>query len=119
MEFSGERFIPHVEGDIQLEHMHRYLAVRRLVSGKRVLDIACGEGYGSDILGKTAATVTGVDIDDKCTYFKDGNFYYKTSISSTSALVVPYVGKMTRYAGQSCSSKFCCMEGFNIQCKGV
>lgn len=75
--------------------------------------------YTDDSCSVGEKVITGVDIDDKCTYFKDGNFYYKTSISSTSALVVPYVGKMTRYAGQPCSSKFCCMEGFNIQCKGV
>jgi hypothetical protein len=33
MDFTGERFILHVEGDLQLEHMHRYLVARRLVSG--------------------------------------------------------------------------------------
>jgi 2-polyprenyl-3-methyl-5-hydroxy-6-metoxy-1,4-benzoquinol methylase len=64
MDFTGERFIPHVEGDIRLEHMHRYLAARRLVHGKCVLDIACGEGYGSDLLAETAATVIGVDVDE-------------------------------------------------------
>ncbi|MDM0077387.1 glycoside hydrolase family 99-like domain-containing protein [Variovorax sp. J2P1-59] len=64
MDFTGERFVPHVEGDIQLEHMHRYLAARRLVTGKRVLDIASGEGYGSAILAECAATVIGVDIDE-------------------------------------------------------
>ena len=64
MDFTGERFVPQVEGDIRLEHMHRYLAARRLVYGKRVLDIACGEGYGSDLLAKAAATVIGVDIDE-------------------------------------------------------
>ncbi len=63
VDFTGERFVPGVEGDIQLEHLHRYLAVRRLVRGKRVLDIACGEGYGSDLLAATAASVVGVDID--------------------------------------------------------
>ena len=64
MDFTGERFVPHVEGDIRLEHMHRYLAARRLVHGKRVLDIACGEGYGSDLLAGAAAAVVGVDIDE-------------------------------------------------------
>ena len=76
MDFTGERFIPHVEGDIRLEHMHRYLAARRLVCGKRVLDIACGEGYGSALLAETATTVIGVDMDEKsiaharCTYVR-------------------------------------------------
>ncbi len=64
MDFTGERFVPEVEGDIRLEHMHRYIAARRIVGGKRVLDIACGEGYGSDLLAEVAATVIGVDIDE-------------------------------------------------------
>lgn len=64
MEFTGERFVPHIEGDIRLEHLHRYLAARRLVQGKRVLDIACGEGYGSDLLTGAAAKVIGVDLDE-------------------------------------------------------
>ena len=45
--FTGERFIPGVRGEIQVEHLHRYLFASRLVKGMRVLDIACGEGYGS------------------------------------------------------------------------
>ncbi len=63
LEFTGERFVPQVEGDIQLEHMHRYAVATRLVSGKRVLDIACGEGYGSNFLATRASFVFGVDID--------------------------------------------------------
>lgn len=62
-EFTGERWIPGVEGDIQLEHLHRYRFAMQLVVGRRVLDIACGEGYGSDLLAVTASQVTGVDID--------------------------------------------------------
>jgi GT2 family glycosyltransferase/2-polyprenyl-3-methyl-5-hydroxy-6-metoxy-1,4-benzoquinol methylase len=64
MDFTGERFVPEVEGDIKLEHVHRYLAVRGMARGKRVLDIACGEGYGSKILSAEAASVVGVDVDD-------------------------------------------------------
>ena len=64
MEFTGERFVPSVDGDIRLEHMHRYLMACRLVHGKRVLDIASGEGYGSNMMSETAASVVGVDIDE-------------------------------------------------------
>jgi GT2 family glycosyltransferase/SAM-dependent methyltransferase len=64
MDFTGERFVPAVEGDIKLEHVHRYLAVRDMARGKRVLDIACGEGYGSKILSAEAISVVGVDVDD-------------------------------------------------------
>lgn len=61
--FTGERFLPTVEDpDIAYEHWHRYQLAARLVAGKRVLDIACGEGYGSAHLARTAASVVGVDV---------------------------------------------------------
>lgn len=62
MEFTGERFVPHCHGEIAAEHYHRYFFAASLVSGKRVLDIASGEGYGTHILAQCAAHVTGVDI---------------------------------------------------------
>ena len=31
--------------------------------GRRVVDLACGEGYGSAVLGRTAASVVGVDAN--------------------------------------------------------
>jgi SAM-dependent methyltransferase len=61
--FTGERFVPGIEGEIVYEHVHRYAFARRYAAGKRVLDVACGEGYGSAILAAGAASVTGVDID--------------------------------------------------------
>lgn len=62
MEFTGERFVPEVQGNIELEHLHRYLLACELVGGQVVLDIASGEGYGSAILAGKAARVSGVDI---------------------------------------------------------
>lgn len=65
MEFTGERFIPTLSGEIRHEHFHRYAWCRALVAGKAVLDIACGEGYGSAILARDATSVIGVDISDE------------------------------------------------------
>ncbi|MBI4623786.1 MAG: class I SAM-dependent methyltransferase [Verrucomicrobia bacterium] len=42
-------------------HLQRYLFARERVSG-RVLDVACGVGYGSYILGAGDNTVVGVDV---------------------------------------------------------
>ncbi len=47
------------------EHWHRYHAIQHLVTGKRVLDIACGEGYGSALLSRAASSVSGVDISSE------------------------------------------------------
>ncbi|MEI9428625.1 methyltransferase domain-containing protein [Mesorhizobium sp. Cs1299R1N3] len=62
MTFTGERFVPEEQGNIALEHLHRYLLASNLVAGKVVLDIASGEGYGSDLLAVHAKHVVGVDI---------------------------------------------------------
>ena len=60
--FTGERFAPEVAGSIWHEHWHRYCVVRPLVRGLRVLDAACGEGYGSYLLAGAASEVVGIDI---------------------------------------------------------
>ena len=62
LEFSGERYIPGVSGNIELEHIHRYAITKDIVLGKVVVDIASGEGYGSFLLSGYAAQVVGVDI---------------------------------------------------------
>ena len=65
MKFTGERYVPTEAGEIRHEHLHRYAWCAPLVSGKDVLDIACGEGYGSAMLARGARSVTGVDISDE------------------------------------------------------
>jgi len=61
--FTGERFLPACAGEIAYEHWHRYAFARRYAEGRRVLDAACGEGYGTALLGTKAAEAVGVDID--------------------------------------------------------
>ena len=63
MQFTGERFVPSVKGLMKLEHLQRYALCRQLVRGRRVLDIASGEGYGAAMLAATAARVVGIDLD--------------------------------------------------------
>jgi ubiquinone/menaquinone biosynthesis C-methylase UbiE len=64
LEWTGERFLPWIkESTIAYEHLHRYAYASTLVKKKRVLDLACGEGYGSNLLGSAAASVVGIDID--------------------------------------------------------
>lgn len=64
LNFTGERFVPGVGGEIETEHLHRYLLARELSAGRDVLDVACGEGYGSNLLAGVARSVVGVDIAD-------------------------------------------------------
>jgi 2-polyprenyl-3-methyl-5-hydroxy-6-metoxy-1,4-benzoquinol methylase len=61
--WTGERWETFVHNETALEHLHRYAVACELSADKHVLDIACGEGYGSRLLALKAASVTGVDID--------------------------------------------------------
>ncbi len=62
LEFTGERFTPECVREIWYEHWARYAFALDLARGKRVLDAACGEGYGSALLAQTAREVLGLDI---------------------------------------------------------
>jgi len=62
LEFTGERFTPECVREIWYEHWHRYAFALPLARGRRVLDAACGEGYGSALLAREATAVLGVDL---------------------------------------------------------
>jgi SAM-dependent methyltransferase len=63
LDFTGERFTPECVREIWYEHWHRYAWALPLAAGRRVLDAACGEGYGSALLARSAASVVGLDVD--------------------------------------------------------
>jgi 2-polyprenyl-3-methyl-5-hydroxy-6-metoxy-1,4-benzoquinol methylase/glycosyltransferase involved in cell wall biosynthesis len=66
LEWTGERYLPWLEeAAIGYEHLHRYAYTTQFVHNKRVLDLACGEGYGSYLLARSAESVVGIDIDEK------------------------------------------------------
>lgn len=61
LDFTGERFVPELVREIWYEHWHRYVFALPWAAGRRVLDCACGEGYGADLLARRARSVTGLD----------------------------------------------------------
>lgn len=62
---TGERLLTGYFDRYSVEHLHRYAIAKGLAQDKLVLDIASGEGYGSNILAQTAKHVIGVDIDSE------------------------------------------------------
>ncbi|MBA9074617.1 ubiquinone/menaquinone biosynthesis C-methylase UbiE [Flavobacterium gossypii] len=64
--WTGERLETFVYNRIAIEHLHRYSIATEYCSDKIVLDIACGEGYGSHLMSEKASFVYGVDIDNEC-----------------------------------------------------
>jgi SAM-dependent methyltransferase len=91
--FTGERFVPGTEGEIAHEHWHRYFFARRFAAGRRVLDVACGEGYGSALLSEVASNVVGVDIDALSVCHARANYASRGNLSflegSITALPLP------------------------------
>jgi 2-polyprenyl-3-methyl-5-hydroxy-6-metoxy-1,4-benzoquinol methylase len=78
---TGERTLPDVpeENYWYRRHLVVYEWIARQVAGLRVVDMACGEGYGSDVLARAgAAAVVGVDANPEAheharlRYVRDG-----------------------------------------------
>src|SRR5438309_350896 len=62
---TGERTLPDVPAENYWfrRHLAVYEWIAPRVGAMRVLDMACGEGYGSAVLATTAAAVVGVDAN--------------------------------------------------------
>jgi 2-polyprenyl-3-methyl-5-hydroxy-6-metoxy-1,4-benzoquinol methylase len=62
---TGERTLPDVpeENYWYQRHLVVYEWIGARTIGKRVVDMACGEGYGSEVLSRSAASVAGVDAN--------------------------------------------------------
>jgi SAM-dependent methyltransferase len=62
-----ERFLPDAHGPIPAyEHAHRYALAASVLAGRRVLDLACGAGYGTHILRAAGAEVVALDVERGC-----------------------------------------------------
>lgn len=66
---------------IEIRHLNRYKFSLKYVNEKNVLDIACGVGYGSNLISKHAKSVLGCDyskdaIEYANTYWKEDNIMY-------------------------------------------
>jgi 2-polyprenyl-3-methyl-5-hydroxy-6-metoxy-1,4-benzoquinol methylase len=65
LELTGERTLPDVPAENYWfrRHLAVYEWIGARVAGLRVLDMACGEGYGAEVLSRSAARVVGVDAN--------------------------------------------------------
>jgi len=99
LEWTGERYLPFMDPmvsgvEIHYEHLHRYAFAAQFVKGKKVLDLASGEGYGSNMLSKEAESVIGIDIDEKTVKHANSK-YIKNNLKfiQGSILKVPIDGE--------------------------
>jgi SAM-dependent methyltransferase len=65
LELTGERTLPDVPAENYWfrRHLVVYEWIAERCAGLDVVDMACGEGYGSAVLGRRARTVVGVDAN--------------------------------------------------------
>jgi 2-polyprenyl-3-methyl-5-hydroxy-6-metoxy-1,4-benzoquinol methylase len=65
LHLTGERTLPDVPEENYWYRRHRvvYEWIAQRAHGRRVVDLACGEGYGSAVLAATAESVVGVDAN--------------------------------------------------------
>lgn len=90
LSFTGERFVPYLTDKyIVAEHFQRYNAVLDIVKGKKILDAACGTGYGTALMSSTAASATGIDISPEAIEYAKHHYgectnahYVEASIAS-------------------------------------
>jgi SAM-dependent methyltransferase len=74
---SLERLVPGTAGwdRYSADHVQRYEFFARICAGKKVLDMACGTGYGSHLIANSgASSVTGVDISEEAVAFALKNY---------------------------------------------
>ena len=72
MRIEEERFYPDdfMPPWVRYQHLERYRWAAKFVAGKRVLDVACGTGYGTAILANAGATqVDGFDCSPEAVAF--------------------------------------------------
>jgi len=95
MRFTGERIIPEKEfcgseSNIFKEHIARYKFARKFIRKKKVLDIACGVGYGSKILVEGGASeIYGCDISEEAIQYAKKKYSHKNikyEIADSSSL---------------------------------
>lgn len=67
LDHTGERMVPEKADNATFwEHIHRYRFATQFVNKKSVIDIACGEGYGTAALQRAGASnIIGVDISEE------------------------------------------------------
>ncbi|WP_395051088.1 class I SAM-dependent methyltransferase [Flavobacterium sp.] len=89
--WTGERLETFINSRETIEHLHRYALASEYIKDKVVLDIACVEGYGSNLMIKKASYIYSVDIDEETMQvakhkYKKSNLEFLTGSTSSIPL---------------------------------
>ncbi len=88
---TGERMLPALSHrTVYWEHVERYRFASGFARNNDVLDIACGEGYGTASLLKAGArSVVGVDISQESVDHAAKKYGLRTMVGSAEAIPLP------------------------------
>ena len=91
LSLTGERTLPDVpaENYWYRRHLAVYEWIARRVQGLTVIDMACGEGYGSDVLACSANSVVGIEANPEA-YEHARLRYRRANLRFERALVQGY-----------------------------
>ena len=105
LNYTGVRVIPgKMQADVTnwILHLQRYIFALKYCLNKKVLDVACGSGYGMSLISSIAKNVKGIDIDKKTIeWAKANNHFYS-----------PVKFKVSDIEKDKISSKFDCVISF-------
>jgi SAM-dependent methyltransferase len=92
LELTGERTLPDVPAENYWfrRHLAVYEWIAERCAGLEVVDMACGEGYGTDVLARRARTVTGVDANPDA-YEHASAKYSRAGVRFVRDLIETYV----------------------------
>jgi SAM-dependent methyltransferase len=89
---TGERTLPGIATENYWFRRHEaaYLFAQPYVAGQSVLEVGCGEGYGTALLAATASRVLGVDYDAETVAHAAANYPQAAFVlANLAALPVP------------------------------
>ncbi len=91
LELTGERTLPDVPAENYWfrRHLAVYEWIAARLSGGRALDMACGEGYGSAVLARSASEVVGLDANPEAHEHAEAR-YGRSGLSFARGLVETY-----------------------------
>lgn len=99
---TGERILLEKESPLMIaRHFCAYQFAKDYIAGKNVLDIGCGEGYGSYYLSGFAKSVLGIDYDNSIIDYAN-NKYHRGNLSFQT-VNINNLGSMNNKFEAACS----------------
>ncbi|MFD2161023.1 class I SAM-dependent methyltransferase [Paradesertivirga mongoliensis] len=80
LKWTGERLVTQISNEDTIYHLHRYSIPQEYIKDKTVVDVASGEGYGSNIMATTAYKVIGIDISKEAVTFANQKYGHRSNL---------------------------------------